>query len=70
MMSAGFQDTLVGSIQDDQTWDAGIYYARWRVAEVIEWAENNSATHEILIESPLGSVYDSDNLVRDYPLLV
>ena len=38
-------------------------------SQVIEWAENNSATHEILIESPLGSVYDSDNLVRGLSLV-
>ena len=51
MMSAGFQDTLVGSIQDDQTWDAQVFIMPDGESQVIEWAENNSATHEILIES-------------------
>ena len=69
MMSAGFQDTLVGSIQDDQTWDAQVFIMPDGESQVIEWAENNSATHEILIESPLGSVYDSDNLVRGLSLV-
>ena len=69
MMSAGFQDTLVGSIQDDQTWDAQVFIMPDGESQVIEWAENNSATHEILIESPLGSVYDSDNLLRGLSLV-
>ena len=69
MMSAGFQDTLVGSIQDDQTWDAQVFIMPDGELQVIEWSVNNSATHEILIESPLGSVYDSDNLVRGLSLV-
>ena len=69
MMSAGFQDTLVGSIQDDQTWDAQVFIMPDGESQVIEWAENNSAAHEILIESPLGSVYDSDDIVRGLSLV-
>ncbi len=64
MMSAGFEDTLVGGIEDDQSWDAQVYISAGGEYEVLSWAENNSATAELIIEMPLGMVEDSDGVER------
>ncbi len=69
MMTAGLQETFVGGLEDDQTWDAQAYIMPDGEEPVIEWAENNSATYELLIELPLGSVEDSDGLERVFNLV-
>jgi putative ABC transport system permease protein len=69
MMSAGLQDTMVGSLEDDQTWDAQVYILPDAEGPVVDWANNNSASYEMIIEMPLGSVADSDGIDRVFTLV-
>jgi putative ABC transport system permease protein len=64
MMGAGLQETMVGGLEDDQTWDAQVYIMSDAEGPVLDWAENNSANYEIIIEMPLGSVTDSEKIER------
>ena len=64
MMGAGLQETMVGSLENDQIWDAQVYIMSDAEGPVLDWAENNSANYEIIIEMPLGSVTDSENIER------
>jgi len=69
MMTAGLQETMVGGLEEDQSWDAQAYIMPDGEGPVIEWADNNSATYELLIELPLGSVEDSDGMQRIFNLV-
>jgi putative ABC transport system permease protein len=69
MMSAGLQDTIVGGLEDQQTWDAQVYVSEGGEDAVIDWAEARGANHESLIEMPLGSVDDADGLERVFTLV-
>ena len=69
MMSAGLQETMVGGLENDQTWDAQVYIMPDGEQPVIDWAENNSANHEMIIETPLGSVADIDGIERTFTLV-
>jgi putative ABC transport system permease protein len=69
MMSAGLQETMVGGLEDDQSWDAQVYIMADGEQPVIDWAENNSANYEMLIEMPLGSVADADEIERTFTLV-
>jgi putative ABC transport system permease protein len=69
MMSAGLQDTMVGSLEEDQTWDAQVYILPDAEGPVLDWATNNSASYEMIIEMPLGSVSDSDGIDRVFTLV-
>ena len=69
MMSAGLQDTMVGGLEDDQTWDAQVYIMPDGEQPIVDWAENNSADYEMLIEMPLGSVADVDEIERTFTLV-
>ncbi len=69
MMSAGLQETIVGGLEDQQTWDAQVYIAEDGEAEVISWAEERGATYELLIEMPLGTVEDPEGLERSFTLV-
>ena len=69
MMSAGLQDTMVGGLENDQTWDAQVYIMPDAEGPVVDWAENYSATFEMLIEMPLGSVEDSEGIERVFTLV-
>jgi putative ABC transport system permease protein len=69
MMSAGLQDTIVGGLEDQQTWDAQVYVSEGGEDAVIAWAEARGANHESLIEMPLGSVDDADGLERVFTLV-
>ena len=64
MMGAGLEETFVGGLEDDQTWDAQVYIMSDAEGPVLDWAENNSANYEIIIEMPLGSVTDSEKIER------
>ena len=55
MMSAGLEDTIVGGLEDQQTWDAQVYIGEGGEANIIEWANERGATYEPLIEMPLGA---------------
>ncbi|MGB1485081.1 MAG: FtsX-like permease family protein [Poseidonia sp.] len=69
MMSAGLQETIIGGLEDQQSWDAQVYISEGGEAEIIAWAEERGATYEPLIEMPLGSVEDSDGLERVFSLV-
>jgi putative ABC transport system permease protein len=69
MMSAGIENTLVGGIEDDQSWDAQVYVVADGEYPVLDWAENNSAEAELLIEMPIGSVADSDGIERMFTVI-
>ena len=69
MMSAGLQDTMVSALEDDQTWDAQVYIMPDGEQPILDWAENNAANYEMLIEMPLGSVADADEIERTFTLV-
>ncbi|MBR96016.1 MAG: hypothetical protein CMA81_04275 [Euryarchaeota archaeon] len=69
MMSAGLEDTMISGLEDDQSWDAQIYVTAGGEDAILEWANNNSAETELLIEMPLGSVEDSDGIERMFTLV-
>jgi len=69
MMSAGMEDTLVSGLEDDQSWDAQVYVTPEGENAVLQWATNNSAESELLIEMPLGNVEDSDGIERMFTLV-
>jgi len=69
MMSAGLQDTIVGGLEDQQSWDAQVYITEGGDADVIAWAEARGVSYEPLIEMPLGSVEDADGLERVFTLV-
>lgn len=69
MMSAGIQETIVGGLEDQQSWDAQVYISEGGEEAVIAWSEERSASWEPLIETPLGSVIDSENLERVFTLI-
>jgi putative ABC transport system permease protein len=69
MMSAGLQDTLVGGLEEQQSWDAQVYISPEGESEVIAWAEENSAEYELLIELPLGTVEDAGGVERTFSLV-
>ena len=69
MMSVGLQETFVGGLEDDQTWDAQVYIMPDGEEPVVDWADNNSANYEMIIEMPLGSVADSDGIDRVFTLV-
>jgi putative ABC transport system permease protein len=69
MMSAGLEETIVGGLEDQQSWDAQVYITDDSETDVITWAEERGATYESLIEMPLGSVKDADGLQRSFTLV-
>jgi len=69
MMSAGLQDTIVGGLEEQQSWDAQVYISEGGDAAVAAWANERGATVEPLIEMPLGSVEDSEGLERVFTLV-
>ncbi len=69
MMSAGLQDTMIGALEDDQTWDAQVYIMPDGEQPIVDWAETNGANYEMLIEMPLGSVADADEIERTFTLV-
>ncbi|MEC9212151.1 MAG: FtsX-like permease family protein [Candidatus Thermoplasmatota archaeon] len=69
MMSAGIEETIVGGLEEQQSWDAQVYIGEGGEAGIIDWAEERGATYESLIEMPLGSVEDADGLDRSFTLV-
>jgi len=69
MMSAGIEDTLVGGIEDDQSWDAQVFVNSDGEQDVLNWALNAGAETELVIEAPLGSVKDTDGVDRVFTLV-
>ena len=69
MMSVGLQDTMIGALEDDQTWDAQVYIMPDGEQPIVDWAENNAVNFEMLIEMPLGSVVDAEGIERTFTLV-
>ena len=69
MMSAGLQDTIVGGLEEQQSWDAQVYLGEGGEASIIEWADQRGATYESIIEMPLGAVDDAEGLERVFTLV-
>jgi ABC-type antimicrobial peptide transport system permease subunit len=69
MMTVGLTDTIVGGLKDGQTWDAQVYVQPDGEGSVINWAEENGASYEIIIESPTGSLTDSSDIQRNFGLV-
>ena len=69
MMSAGLEETIVGGLEEQQSWDAQVYISHGGEDDVIAWAEERGATHELLIEMPLGTVEDAEGLERSFTLV-
>ena len=69
MMSAGIEETIVGGLEEQQSWDAQVYIGEGGEVGIIDWAEERGATYESLIEMPLGSVEDADGLARSFTLV-
>ena len=69
LMSAGIQDTMIGGIEEDQSWDAQVYVMNGGEEDVLIWAENYSASTELIIEMPLGIVEDSDGVERIFTMV-
>jgi len=69
MMSAGIQDTLITGLEDDQSWDVQVFVMTDGEDAVLEWAANVSATTELLIEMPLGTVDDSSDISRSFTVV-
>ena len=44
MMSAGLQDTIVGGLEEQQSWDAQVYLGDGGEASIIAWADERGAT--------------------------
>ena len=69
MMSAGLEDTIVGGLEEQQSWDAQVYISDGGEADIMAWADERGVTYESLIETPLGSVEDADGLERVFTLV-
>tara|TARA_B100000427_G_scaffold269067_1_gene235265 strand:+ start:38386 stop:40848 length:2463 start_codon:yes stop_codon:yes gene_type:complete len=69
MMSVGLTDTIVDGLKEGQTWDAQVYVQPDSEGSVIEWAEENGASYEIIIEAPTGTLIDSSDLERNFILV-
>lgn len=69
MMTVGFEDTLLGSIENEQTWDQQVYIMSGAEDDVIAWANANNASFELLIESPLGMLEDVDGMELSFTLV-
>jgi len=69
MMTVGLEDTVVGGLRDDQTWDAQAYVMPGGDVEVIEWADDRDLLHERLIEMASGAVEGPDGVMRAFTVV-
>lgn len=69
MMSVGLTDTIVDGLKDGQTWDAQVYVQPDSEGSVIDWAVENGASYEVIIEAPTGALTDSSELQRTFILV-
>ena len=69
MMSAGLEDTIVGGLEEQQSWDQQVYIMPGGEDDVIAWADQNNASFELIIETPLGVLEDADGLERIFTLV-
>ena len=69
MMSAGLEDTFVGGLEEQQSWDQQVYIMPGAEGDVIAWANENKASFELIIETPLGVLEDGDGMDRVFTLV-
>ena len=69
MMTVGLTDSIVGGLEEGQTWDVQVYTLPGGEEAIIDWAEDRGATHEAIIELPLGSLEDSSGMERMFTLI-
>ncbi len=69
MMTVGLQDTIVGGLEEDQTWDLQVYVQPGGENDVIQWANDNGASYEEIIEMPIGILDGSDGMDRSFTLV-
>ena len=69
MMTVSLQDTIVGGLRDGQSWDAQVYIQSDGESSVIDWAEENGASYEIIIETSIGTITDSSGMQRSITLV-
>ena len=69
MMSAGLEETLVGGLEEQQSWDQQVYIMPDGESGVIDWAYDNNASFELIIETQLGMLVDGDGIDRIFTLV-
>jgi hypothetical protein len=69
MMSAGLEETLVGGLEEQQSWDQQVYIMPEGESDVIDWANQNNASFELIIETQLGVLVDGDGVDRIFTLV-
>ena len=69
MMTVSLQDTIVGGLRDGQSWDVQVYIQSDGESSVIDWADENGAFYEIIIEAPIGTIVDSSGMQRSITLV-
>ena len=69
MMTVGLTDSIVGGLEEGQTWDVQVYTLPGGEEAVIDWAEERDAPHEAIIELPLGTLEDSSGMERVFTLI-
>lgn len=69
MMTVGLTDTIVGGLEEGQTWDFQVYTQPGGEDAIIEWAEERDAIHEPIIELPFGTLQDSSGVDRTFTLI-
>ena len=69
MMSAGLEETLVGGLEEQQSWDQQVYIMPEGESGVIDWANQNNASFELIIETQLGVLVDDDGVARIFTLV-
>ena len=69
MMSVGLEDTLVSGLEEQQSWDQQVYVMPDGEGEVIAWANENNASFELIIETPLGILKDAEGMDRIFSLV-
>ena len=69
MMTVGLTDSIVGGLEEDQTWDIQVYVQPGGEEDVIQWAVDNNADWEEIIEMPIGILEDNDGMKRTFTLV-
>jgi len=69
MMTVGLTGTIVGGLEEGQTWDFQVYTQPGGEDAIIEWAEERDAIHEAIIELPFGTLQDSSGIDRTFTLI-
>jgi putative ABC transport system permease protein len=71
MMTVGLTDTIVGGLDEGQTWDISAGVVNQTQQDIIvEWAEERGVNHELIIELPsMGEIEDSSGMGRAITLI-